>query len=71
MLYVQVELRKNNNTYITWIEKKKGLRVGSKVTLEPEGEVWVVVAMYSEIDKAYLDKINSMNGAFGASLRKE
>lgn len=71
MVYVQVELRKKNSTHITWVEKKKGLRVGSKVTLEPEGEVWVVVAMYSEIDKAYLDKINSMNSTFGASLQKE
>lgn len=68
MMYIQAELRKDNSVYVAWIEKKKGLKVGSKVTLEPEGEVWIVTALYSEMDKVYLDKINSMNGIFGASL---
>ena len=62
MLYVQAQLRKDNSTYVAWIEKKKGLRVGSKVTLEPEGEVWVVEVLYAEMEKAYLDKINDLNG---------
>lgn len=39
MMYVQALLRKGNTTYVAWIEKKKGLKVGSKVTLEPEKEV--------------------------------
>lgn len=64
MMYVQVKLRRDNNVYVVWIEKKKGLKVGSKVTLEPEGTVWYVEEMYAEMEKAYLDKLNSMHGTF-------
>ena len=71
MMYVQVKLRKDSIVYVVWIEKKKGLKVGSKVTLEPEGTVWYVEEMYSEMEKMYLDKLNIMNSTFGASLGKE
>lgn len=70
MMYVQAELRRDNYVYVAWIEKRKGLRVGSRVTLLPENTVWVVEALYTEMDKVHLDGMNAMNGVFGASLRK-
>lgn len=69
MMYVQALLRKGNTTYVAWIEKKKGLKVESKVTLEPEKEVWTVEALYSEMDKSYLDMVTDMNSKYGNSLR--
>lgn len=48
---VQVKLERNGGTetLMTWVDKKKGLAVGSKITLkENKNVLWTVKEMYKE-----------------------
>lgn len=48
---VQVKLERNGGTetLMTWVNKKKGLAVGSRITLKEDKNVlWTVTEMYNE-----------------------
>jgi len=67
--FVQARLRKGNREQVAWIEKKKGVRIGSMVELKDTGEFWEVIETYAEKDSAILKNDIEMNKDFGGSTR--
>jgi len=57
--YVQVQLDHNNTHTVCWVEAKKELKVGSRVTLADSPDIWWdVKRIYSDI-KVHKDAIKS------------
>ena len=47
MEYVQAHLTEGNRTQVSWIEKKKGVKVGSRVQFEDTKEWRTITAINS------------------------
>lgn len=68
-MYIQTKLKKDNKYIVSWIEKKKDIKVGCYVQLKETGQFWEVVELYSSMDnKDILDK-QIKNKSFGSSIK--
>ena len=71
MKYVQVSLQRENMMKYAWIPKKKGVKLGCKVELKTDGNLWEVIGMHGEEDELVIKKQWDMSRVFGESLRPE
>ena len=70
MKYVQAKLTKNNLVIISWIEKKKKVKIGCLVELkEDDNNLWKVEELYTEIEKDELNKKKTFDKSFGSSIK--
>ena len=68
MNVIQVRLRSGNKEKVSWIDKLKSIKVGSRIKLTDYSEWWEVVEMYSEMDKKQFMRAQKGNKTFGASI---